>query len=307
MKVKNHHKLLLILLFLFGIATKNSYAQDKEETITLLELKYFLPENKVPYILVITKKKIGRKFESVPGETVNVYLTEVAANNLLGKVITAINGEGRVAFPAALKADWDTMDAFVIVAESVPKEKEELLNAEISIKKAILIIDTISEDGIRTVTGQLKEKKGNDWNSVGEIEMKLKIKRLLGNLTVGEEEIYTADSSGIASAEFNKDSMPGDGKGNIILVARVEDNDDYGNLVVEKTVPWGIVQQAESPFWQRTLWSTGNRAPWWLLVIAFSIIIGVWGTLFYLVKQLFKIKKLGRIYDAEMLTQQRLK
>ena len=148
----------------------------------------------------------------------------------------------------------------------------------------------------------LKEKKGNEWMAVKEIEMKLSIKRLQGNLTVGEAETFTSDSTGTASAAFIKDSMPGDAKGNIILVARVEDNDSYGNLVVEKSVPWGKVAKAETNFWHRTLWSTGNRAPVWLLVIAFAIIIGVWGTLIYLVWQLVKIKKMGKAFERGMST-----
>ena len=148
----------------------------------------------------------------------------------------------------------------------------------------------------------LKEKKGDEWIAVGKIEMKLSIKRLLGNLTVGEAETFTSDSTGTASAAFIKDSMPGDAKGNIILVARVEDNDSYGNLVVEKPVPWGKVAKAETNFWHRTLWSTGNRAPVWLLVIAFAIIIGVWGTLIYLVRQVLKIKKMGKVYDRGLST-----
>jgi ribosomal protein L7Ae-like RNA K-turn-binding protein len=297
MKPNFHHKLLFMLLLLLTISTGKTYAQETETPPTLLSLKYFLPENKVPYINVITKKKIGRKFEPVPGVTINVYLTAAAPGNLLGKVITASNGEGRIAFPPALKASWDSLDAFTILAESVPTGKEELLSAELPIKKAILIVDTINVDGVRNVTGLLKEKKGTEYVTVGDIEMKLRIKRLLGNLTVGEAETYTSDSSGVASAEFKKDSMPGDEKGNIILVARVEDNDIYGNLVVEKSVPWGKPAIAEVNFWHRTLWSTGNRAPIWLLAIAFSIILGVWGTIFYLVKQVFKIRKMGKVFE----------
>jgi len=85
------------------------------------------------------------------------------------------------------------------------------------------------------VPAQLKEKNGNEWVAVKEIEMKLGIKRMLGNFTVGDEETYTSDSTEMASAEFKRDSKPGDEKGNLILVARVEDNDDYCNLVAEKS------------------------------------------------------------------------
>jgi hypothetical protein len=236
MKLNFHHKLLFTLLFLLTISTGMIYAQETEAAPTLLSLKYFLPENKVPYITVITRKKIGRKFEPVPGVTINVYLTSVTPASLVGKVTTAVNGEGRVAFPAALKANWEELDAFTIIAQSVPAGKEESLTEELPVKKAILVIDTANEDGIRNVTGMLREKKGSEWVAVADVEMKLKVKRALGNLTLGDAESYTSDSSGTASAVFIRDSIPGDEKGNIVLVASVEDNDSYGNLVVEKTV-----------------------------------------------------------------------
>jgi ribosomal protein L7Ae-like RNA K-turn-binding protein len=298
MKKNNHHKYFIILLFFSATAIGKIQAQDSAEVPpTILSLRYFLPENKVPYIIVNTKKKVGRKFEPVKNLPVNVFYNEVAENNLLGKITTAENGEGRIAFPPSFKNKWDSLTEFKFVAESVPAKGEELLTAEITVKKAILVIDTLADAETRTVTAQLKEKVGNEWVAIKEIEMKLGIKRLLGNLTVGDAETYTSDSTGIASALFNKDSMPGDGKGNLILVARVEDNDNYGNLVVEKSVPWGKTVQADTHFWHRTLWSTGGRAPVWLLFLALSIIIGVWGTLIYLVRQMFKVKKMGKVYD----------
>lgn len=302
MKPNNHHKLFFLLLFLFGASIHNSYAQDSAASPTLLSVRYFLSENKVPYLDVNTRKKVGRKFEPVKGIPVNVYFNEASATNLLGKVVTGTNGVGRVALPASFKTSWDSMDElkFLAVSDSIPGE--ESLSSDLTIKKAILVIDTSSAEGIRSVTAQLKEKKGNDWVAVKEIEMKLGVKRILGNLTVGEAETYTSDSTGTASAEFKRDSIPGDEKGNIILVARVEDNDNYGNLVVERSVPWGKAVEADTHFWHRSLWSTGNRAPVWLLFIALSIMVGVWGVIVYLIRQLFKIKKMGREFDRKIST-----
>jgi hypothetical protein len=302
MKLKNHHKLFICMLFFFGTSINNLVAQDSTASPTLLGIRYFLPENKVPYLEISTRKKVGRIFEPVKGIPVNVYFNEANAANLLGKIVTGPQGVGRVALPESLKASWDSMDEFKFlgVSDSIPGE--EPLSGDLTIKKAILFIDTSSADGIRSVTAQLKEKKGNDWVPVKEIEMKLGVKRLLGNLTAGEAETYTSDTTGTASAEFKRDSLPGDEKGNIILVARVEDNDSYGNLVVEKSVPWGKAVQADTHFWHRTLWSTGDRAPGWLLFLALSIILGVWGVVFYLVRQLFKIKKMGREYDRKLST-----
>jgi hypothetical protein len=89
-------------------------------------------------------------------------------------------------------------------------------------------------------------------------------------------------------------NMPGDIKGNFTLVAQVEDNDLFGNLLAEKSVPWGTALQADSNFFnQRTLWSTRSHAPLWLLFMAYGIIIGVWSTMIYLIFQIVKIKKIG--------------
>jgi hypothetical protein len=302
MKKNFHHKIFIIFLLVFGISIYKTKAQDSAEVApTILSLRYYLPENKIPYLIVNTKKKAGRIFEPVKNITVNVYYNEATENNLLGKIITASNGEGRVAFPASFKNTWDSINEFKFVAESVPAKGEELLSTDLTIKKAILVIDTLNDGESRTVTAQLKEKTGDDWVAVKEIEMKLGVKRMLENLTVGDAENYTSDSSGNASAVFIRDSIPGDNKGNIILVAKVEDNDIYGNLVIEKPVPWGKPVIAESHFWHRTLWSTGNRAPIWLLFIALSIIIGVWGTFIYLVRQLLKMKKMGKEYESKIV------
>ena len=294
MKPSDHHKLFLILFLLLGAAINKINAQDSTSSTTVLSVRYFLPENKVPYIEVSTKKKVGRKFEPVKGIPVNVYFNKVEEKNLLGKIITGITGEGRVGLLASFKAAWDSLNEFKFVAVSDSSAEVASLSGDVSIKKAILVIDTTSEEGARTVTAQLKEKNGNEWVAVKEIEMKLGIKRMLGNLTVGDAETYTSDSTGMASAEFKQDSIPGDERGNLILVARVEDNDNYGNLVVEKPVPWGVASKADLKFFdQRTLWSTRFRTPLWLLFIAYSIMIGVWGTIIYLVLQIIKIKKMG--------------
>jgi hypothetical protein len=113
-------------------------------------------------------------------------------------------------------------------------------------------------------------------------------------LPVGDEATYTTDSTGKITAELTKKNLPGDEKGNLVLIARVDENDTYGNLSVVKTVPWGVAVKPNTKFFeQRTLWSTRFRTPLWLLGMAISIMAGVWGTIIYLVFQLVKVKKLG--------------
>ncbi len=295
MKVHRLYKLITVLLFLSGTSVSALRAQDSVATPTILSLSYFLPVNKVPYLEIITKKKVGRKFEPVKDIPVSVYFNEAEATNLLGKITTEANGKARMGIPPSFKIAWDSLNEFTFIAQSDLPAGQEALTADITIKKAILTIDTTSEDGVRTVTAMLKEKNGNAWMPVKDIDMKLSVKRMLGNLSVGDEETYTSDSSGISSAAFTRDSIPGDQKGNIILVAQVDDNDTYGNLATEETVGWGkAIKPARNFFDQRTLWSTRFETPLWLLFTAYSIVVIVWGTIIYLTFQVIKIKRLGK-------------
>lgn len=304
MNLRNHHKAITCFLFLFFCGFNYTNAQDAAPVPKpVMGIRYFLPANNLPYLEVKTQTKTGRVLDPLANIPVSVYFSEESPDNFLGKTITGRFGTGQVFLPASFKSTWDSLTEFTFVAVSDTAAGINEISSETTVKKAILVMDTSNADGVRTVTATLKEKKGNEWVAVADVEMKLRIKRLLGHLTVGEEETYTADSSGLASAEFKRDSMPGDEKGNLVLIAKVEDNETYGNIVVEKTVPWGKVFQADTHFWHRTLWSTGNRAPVWLLFLALMIIVGVWGTIFYLVKQVIKIIKMGKEYDRQLLTE----
>ncbi|MEO8862091.1 MAG: hypothetical protein ABI358_11745 [Ginsengibacter sp.] len=295
MKMSRFLKSILIPFFVCAISVSTTYAQDTTAVSPVtLSLQYFLPVNNVPYLEVTTKRKVGRKFEAVKKVPVSIYFTDAVAGNLLGKVVTDSIGKARIGLPPSFKNTWDSLNEFKFLAQSDSSAGQEMLSADITIKKAMLTVDTTSVEGVRTVVGELKEKSGNSWVAVKDIDMQLSIKRMLGNLSVGDEATYTSDSTGLSSAEFKKDSIPGNEKGDITLVAKVDDNDTYGTLVAEKTVNWGSAIRPPVDFFaQRTLWSTRFRTPIWLLVVVYSIVIGVWGTIIYLAFQLIKIKKLG--------------
>ena len=108
----------VFLFLLMGTMIGKSNAQDTAVSSTILSLRYFLPENKVPYIDISTKKKVGRQFEPVKGIAVTVYLNEANSKNVLGSIVTGTKGEGRVALPSSLKIQWDSANEFKFIAVS---------------------------------------------------------------------------------------------------------------------------------------------------------------------------------------------
>jgi len=279
-----------LLCALFSLAAR---AQDSTKAPTVLAINYFLPATHVPYLEVSTKTKVGRKFEPVKGVRVMVYCNEQSASHLLGTVTTGETGIARLGIPPSFRDTWDSSGQFKFIAAGDSATGNGDLNSDITIKKAILVVDTVTQDGVRTVTGTLKEREGDTWKPVPNIDIRLSVKRMDANLSVGDKDTYTSDSTGLSTAQFKRDSIPGDSRGNIILVAEVDDNDTYGNLFAEKTVNWGRAFTPPSNFFaQRTLWSTRFKTPIWLLAIAYTVVIGVWGTIFYILFQLVRIKRM---------------
>jgi len=291
-KLKLDKYIFLLLPFLFFVLTSRVSAQEKEEAEELIKLNYFTVNNGVQYLILENSLKTGRKTEPLKNRVFHLYLNSNTPENLIGKVSTDKNGRAKSFLPPSLKAAWAESSNPIFIA--VAAGKEDKIAAELAVSKSKIQLDTLTTDGVRSITVQVMQLTDSVWVPAAEVEMKVGVQRLGGILSAGDDETYTTDSSGIATMEFTKDSLPGDPKGNFVLVAKIQENDLFGNLIIEKTVPWGIAVKPDTGFFeQRTLWTTRFRTPIWLLIMAYSIFIGVWGTIIYLITQIVKIKKLG--------------
>lgn len=270
-------------------------AQDSATVESIIKLRYFSADNKIPYLLVQTQHKLGKKYTPVTNVPVRVYIdSDSGEANMIGKIVTGNNGEASVILPETARDIWAASAMHNFIALSTTTKEFGEVKTELPITKSKIIIDTSSDEKIKNITVTVTELKNKEWVAAKDVEVKIGIARSGSILPAGDEETYTTDSTGKVVAEFKKDSLPGDEKGNIMLAAKVEDNELYGNLIVEKKVPWGVYNKLPDNFNARTLWATRDKAPGWLLFMAYSIVIGVWGTLLYLVWQLIKIKKLGK-------------
>ena len=282
-----------IIGFLSIILLLSSYdaiSQDAQKGDLSVGLNYFINNNKIPYLLVKVKTKVDGKFKPVSDIPLNLFLDKDSAGTLIGKVVTNEKGEATAIIPPTLKNQWNSSIKHSFLASFDGNKKYESAKADLTVGKAKILIDTTSD---RKITATVFEMKDTSWIPVKGVELKIAVRRLDADLSVNETASFTTDSTGQASADFKRDSIPGDIKGNIVLVAKIEDNDQYGNLLIEKSVPWGSKFAAVNNFDKRTLFATRDKTPIWLLFMAYSIVITVWGILISLVISIFKIKKLG--------------
>jgi hypothetical protein len=292
--------LLFAAMLITCCATVNAQEEAEEEKPDVpektVQLKYFNRFNQMQWLQVESQTKTGKKTEPRANASLRVYLDSIAETNLLGKLNTGSSSKGRVIIPPALKGSWDASGTheFIVIEEATGKDEEET-SYSLAIQKAKLAIDTSSDGETRTITVTATRLEDGEWVPAPDVEMKVGVERLGGVLSGGDEETYTTDSSGIVTLEFSRKDLPGNEKGVINLMARVDDNEYHGNLSVKMPVPWGVVTKADTGFFnQRTLWAKSSRAPYWLMFIAYGIIAGVWGTLIYLVFQLIRVIRMGK-------------
>ncbi len=292
---RNIINICFVVFILFsGFAPFTAKAQDSEKNPLLVKLSYFSNDNKSQYLIVNAKTKVAGKFQPVKGTAIKLFLDKDSTGKGIGLIATVITdekGKGVTNFPPSLEKIWKASPNHTFIAITDKSQQFDETNTELSIVKARITVDTADD---KNVTATFSEFKGDNWVPVKGVEIKMGIKRFGGDLQIGEEQSYTTDSLGHVKGEFKKAGLPGDQSGNIVIVAKVEDNEQYGNLRIEKVVPWGVKFVADKDFFHRALWGSQFHSPVWLVFMAYSIIITVWGTLIYLVFLLIKIKKLGQ-------------
>jgi hypothetical protein len=289
--MKNLIKLNIAIILLLSVTALRGQETEKPEPS--VNIQYFNVNGSLQYLKLKVLVKLDNRLQPVPAAPLSVYLDDESQEYLLGKVKTDEKGEVKIAVPSNLKDKWisdTTTHKFIAVYTG--SKSYAASTSELEIAKAKIVLDTLNEDGTRQVKAQVLAYQNGNWEPVKDVELKIGVERLGGQLKIGEEESYTTDSTGTATGEFKLDKLPSaDQKNNIVLVARTEDNEQYGNLIFNKQVPWGQYVKAESNFGQRSLWATRDKAPIWLLLLANAILLGVWSVLIYLLVQIRRMKK----------------
>ncbi len=285
--MKKNNYLVILLLSFISVA---SIAQDAKNDLSL-SLGYYNNNNYTHYLVAHAKTKIDGRFQTVPDVSVSFFINnDSAAAILLGTGVTNDKGEAYLLMPPAAKEVWSKSAKHSFSITSKASKLYDESKASLDVSRARLKIDTTDDKKIIVTVQELKD---TSWVMVKGAELKVAVKRLDGDLNVNETQTFTTDSTGTITAEFKRDSLPGDANGNLTLIAKIEDNDTYGNLTAEKVVKWGNKFQYVSQFDKRSLFARRGHSPWWLELLAYTIVVSVWGVLIYLIGQIKKIKKLG--------------
>ena len=129
---------------------------------------------------------------------------------------------------------------------------------------------------------------------VKEKEVHLFVKGLFSELEV--TKAITTDENGVAEFNFPI-NLPSANNGILTLIARIDKDETFGTVEAQSDVKWGAELKNDEAEWgNRSLSASREKAPMFLVIASTLIICFIWGTIFYVIFQLSKIKKSGKMF-----------
>ena len=128
--------------------------------------------------------------------------------------------------------------------------------------------------------------KDNQWVPVENLDIQFYVPRTFSLLKVGKGTL----SNGTASLEFPT-SIPGNRLGYLTLLAKVEENEVYGNVEVSGTINWGKPLPPMKII-KRGLGDTD--APLWMVYTLLVLLSGVWLHVIYVLSLVIRINIIGK-------------
>ncbi len=281
--------LAIIFAGLFHIfINAQNQAQGTNKSQSTIDLSYYkkADKSKIAVALVTAQNKDG-KFVPVKNVRVNFYSLRNKEEQLLNNAITNSKGQATVSIQKELPLDdslYFTIEA-KIENDSFYKDAQEQMHY----KDVNLTLNLNPKDTTKTLVAKITEMSRDGKEvPVKNAEVKFYVRRLFGTMPAAEDNAITTDDNGEASFAYPK-SIPGDTLGNIRLVAKMEDNKQFGNVENNTPAPWGKVLVLENNPFPRALWEPYAPLP---LVITISTLFGgVWFTYFFIFNQLRRIRK----------------
>lgn len=158
-------------------------------------------------------------------------------------------------------------------------------------KKAIIQLDFVEEDSTKYVIARLNEFINDSIGApVEEVDLYFYVERTFSLLPIGDRFNMT-DEEGMVKVQFPTD-LPGDTHGNVKVIVKLEDAEEYPDTEVSRIIDWGVPTNSDVVDEDRSLWAAGANAPISLLLLTNTLIAVAWGIIFYIAYKIYLISRI---------------
>lgn len=175
---------------------------------------------------------------------------------------------------------------FFILGNVILAPHSQLFAQDNKMKAAVELSFSETEKS-KTITAFATDEEGNP---IEELDIYFYVKRTFSLLPFGDA-FNSTDENGKVSVAFPND-LPGDTIGNVTIVVKILDSDNYDDLTLEIDKNWGLVTELDTTGEKRSLWAASANAPLTLVFTTSSMILASWVIYWYIIYILFKISKI---------------
>lgn len=211
---------------------------------------------------------------------------------LLGSSKTSKEGIAQLILPESQKYSTDSEGYINLRARFDETDALGEEEADLMVKDLHLDLNLTEIDSVKTVTltaftiDSLGVK-----TPVDDVYITTYVKAMLSKMNIDEGTISDGEYTFSLTQSF-----AGNTEGNLTIASIIDDNDEYGNVIQEKSVHWGTFNKPLNQD-KNKLWT--KAAPIWMYVVLTILLLGVYVNFTYTIVNLFKIKKEGDNLSSE--------
>ena len=290
------HKFAFFILFLSGLLSNITIlvAQEKKDSVSkivpTISFSYLNLSNDSIILTANLFVKKDQGFFALKNAIIEFIGTAGNESKQLGQATTDDEGNGFVKLCIKTGLPFDNEGKTVFGAKFSGKGNYLPASESFSVKQAKLVVNFSKVDSVRYVLVTATQVDGKGIiKPIGKLSVTLCVPRLFSPLKIGE---LTLEEDGTGKFEY-PGNIVGDSLGTIMVIAKIEENDLFGNVQGQSSITWGIPKQyylAEMP--TRELWTP--IAPLWMIVTLITMLTGVWAHYVYAIIQLVLIKRNSR-------------
>lgn len=282
------HVVILVLLSVFIIPglCQNLEAQNTKKIKVRIKADYTKVIDESSYIDIVTSARIDKKNTSVANISLTIF-SETDDDELeLGKALTDHDGKSRFIIKDLKKLLKDSLGVYNLSIKFKGNDVYKKSSKGVTFKDAHIEAKSLTKDSVNYISATLKDVFLD--SLITETALNVSVERLFKSLPIGKEFNYTDENGSILVPI--EEGIPGI-NGNLVLEVILNDSDDYGTIKALINSPFGKPVVLDNTFDKRTLWSSRDKTPIFILIFANLLIFTIWGIFIYLIINLFKINK----------------
>lgn len=155
----------------------------------------------------------------------------------LARLKTSLKGETFFVIPKTTQLPVDEAGLITVGVRFEGNDKFESTEDQVSVRDVNFDFTVNAEDSIKTLMFKAYELNAKgEQIPLKEANVILYVQRMFSPLKIGEAAL---DSTGSCMIEFPV-GLPGDTAGNLRVMARIEENETYGNIQADTLLKWGV-------------------------------------------------------------------